>query len=279
LSGAATLSEGNEGGSSPNEELSSNEADITGLGHNLVVWERVLAGAVGLASAGGGGVSVFISNNQAGSTALLLVGGIFLLLAVQGTAIRRATRESLELDPRTARTRVIKKAPEILKEEGADKAEAFMEGAITRDPGLIGDERVVAFNARIFEESVIAQIEALGLDKFEYKLSVAREVRIQSYQFDAVIKRLDREDAWIVAEVMYASQRFTGSGKLQSTMARVQAIHRPGLIISNRHMSQLQQSFFSQASQDPPLHFVLWRTPDDNLALIIAITKLMTYYE
>lgn len=183
------------------------------------------------------------------------------------------------MDPRAARTRVIEKAPEVLEQQGADKAEAFMEGAMTRDPGLIGDERVVAFNARLFEESVITQIEELDLDRFEYKLSVSREVRIQSYRFDAVIKRLDREDAWIVAEVMYTSHPFTRNDKLQSTMARIQAIQFPGLIISNRHMSQLQQHSFDQANQDPPLHFALWRTPDDNLALLTAITKLMTYYD
>jgi hypothetical protein len=39
---------------------------------------------VGLLAAGGGGVSVFMSTRQADSTALLLVGAIFLLLAVQG---------------------------------------------------------------------------------------------------------------------------------------------------------------------------------------------------
>lgn len=261
------------------EQPAADEPDETVPEHGLVAWERVLAGAVGLTAAVGGGVSVFTSDNQAGSTALLLLGAIFLLLAVQGTAIRRATRESVEMDRRAGRKRVTEKAQEVLEEQGADKAAAFIAGATTRDPGLISDSRVVGFNAQLFEESVIAQISALGLNKFEYKLSVSRDVRVRSYRFDAVIKRLDREDAWIVAEVKYTSHPFVRSDNLQHTMARIQAIRRPGLIISNRHMSQSQQHAFDEANQDPPLHFALWRTPDDNLALLTAIAKLMAYYD
>jgi hypothetical protein len=263
------------------EQLPADEPDEVAPEHGLglVAWERWVAGAVGLVAAGGGGVSVFMSNNQAGSTALLLLGAIFLLLAVQGTAIRRATRESVEMDVRVGRRRVAVKLLEVLDKQGADKAEAFMEGATTRDPGLIGDARVVAFNGQLFEKSVIAQIEALGLNRFEYEINVSRDVRVQSYRFDAVIQRLDRKDAWIVAEVTYTSRPFAPSVKLQPIMARIQAIRRPGLIISNRHMSHSQQRVFDEAIQDPPLHFALWRTPDDNLALLVAITKLMAYYD
>lgn len=263
------------------EQAPIDEPDETASDHGLLVWERIVAGIVGLLAASVGGISVFISSNQAGSTALLLVGAIFLLLAVQGTAIRRATRESVEMDPRAARKRVIEKAQEVFEEHGIEKAEAFVDGATTRDPSLIGDERVVNFNGQLFEEHVFAQINTLDLSRcgLQYKLIVSREARVQSYRFDAVIKRADREDAWIVAEAIYTSRSFASNNKLRLTIARMQDVRRPGLIISNRHMSKLGLEVWDQINQDPPVHFVLWRTPDDNLALLTAITKLMVYYD
>jgi nucleotide-binding universal stress UspA family protein len=263
------------------EQAPIDEPDEAASDHGLLVWERIVAGMVGLLAASGGGVSVFMSSNQAGSTALLLVGAIFLLLAVQGTAIRRATRESVEMDPRAARKRVIEKAQEVLEEHGIEKAEAFVDGATTRDPSLIGDERVVNFNGQLFEENVFAQINTLDLSGYglQYKLIVSREVRVQSYRFDAVIKRADREDAWIVAEAIYTSRPFVSNNKLRLTIARMQDVRRPGLIISNRRMSKLGLNVWDQINQDPPVHFVLWRASDDNLALLTGITKLMAYYD
>jgi len=58
-------------------------------------WARTGSGALGLAFGGAGGYSVFANTNQAGSTALLLIGGIFLLMTLTGRVPERMGKDGI----------------------------------------------------------------------------------------------------------------------------------------------------------------------------------------
>ncbi|QKV77086.1 hypothetical protein [Amycolatopsis sp. Hca4] len=113
-------------------------------------WERALACLFGFGIAGAGGVAVFVSSNQAGTTSLVLIGAVFLLIGIQGTPIAKATKDSIELRAR----RVAKKAKELAKEGRADDAEGFIEGAIVAEPRLLKVEQVSRMGRDLFELSV-----------------------------------------------------------------------------------------------------------------------------
>lgn len=63
----------------------------------LTPLERTAATLFGLGGVGVGGVGVFVSDNQAGTTTILIIGAGFLLMAVQGTRITKLGREAVEL--------------------------------------------------------------------------------------------------------------------------------------------------------------------------------------
>ncbi|WP_405149391.1 hypothetical protein OG308_05710 [Nocardia salmonicida] len=56
---------------------------------SLTTGERIGATLLGLASGGAGGVAVFVSDNQVGTGALLILAAAFLLMGTQGTALAR----------------------------------------------------------------------------------------------------------------------------------------------------------------------------------------------
>ncbi|WP_158171054.1 hypothetical protein [Rhodococcus sp. JT-3] len=66
---------------------------------NLGIPTRWVSGVLGLAAGGAGGYSVFVNTNQAGSTALLLLGGIFLLIALTGRVPERIGKDGLDYQP------------------------------------------------------------------------------------------------------------------------------------------------------------------------------------
>ena len=66
---------------------------------NLGKPTRWVSGVLGLAAGGAGGYSVFVNTNQAGSTAMLLLGGIFLLIALTGRVPERIGKDGLDYKP------------------------------------------------------------------------------------------------------------------------------------------------------------------------------------
>lgn len=129
----------------PDDDRDSGQSSVVGLAW----WERIAAGLVGTAGGTAGALAVFHTSNQAGSAALLLLSSIFLVIAVQGTAIRRANRESLELDRCTSPRVVVRRAEEVLLEGGITEAKQFLDGAVTSNPILADSPQVAAFESSV----------------------------------------------------------------------------------------------------------------------------------
>jgi hypothetical protein len=65
---------------------------------DLQPWQRVACLVLGVASGVSGGVATFISNNQAGSVALLLVGAVFTLFALADIVPVRFKASNIEVE-------------------------------------------------------------------------------------------------------------------------------------------------------------------------------------
>jgi hypothetical protein len=127
--------------------------------HGLGTWERWLAGAVGLAGVIAGGVGVFLSANQAGTTAILLLGAVFLLMAVQGTAIIKAGKDSVELERRRKKALDLsERAAEKLEQEDLPAAGAYQEAAKAVDPSIRREPAVRAVDEGIYTSAVMEAV-------------------------------------------------------------------------------------------------------------------------
>lgn len=101
-------------------------------------WERVAALCAGLVLGAVGCVAVFLSANQAGTTALLLAAAVFLLIGIQGTLLVRVSGGSnaAEFERRLRQETFIER---VTKEAEAnpERAEAMVESASILEPELI----------------------------------------------------------------------------------------------------------------------------------------------
>lgn len=99
-------------------------------------WERSWAGVAGTALAGAGAVSVFMTDNQAGSVGLLVSGTALLILAVNGTPLTRARFMDYEVElARQRRKAVVAR----VQEENPEEARRILEVLFTLDPEAATD--------------------------------------------------------------------------------------------------------------------------------------------
>ncbi len=124
-------------------------------------WQRIGGAAAGALLAGAGAVAMFVSENGAGSAVALVVGGVFLLMAITGMPFLGGRLMDAELVMGRRRARLIQRA------RAAPPLEArfLLEALILTDPGVIGDPTTVALDfALLLDEVRHAADEALEPD-------------------------------------------------------------------------------------------------------------------
>ena len=119
-------------------------------------WERPAAGAAGSVLAGAGVVAVFVSENQAGSATLIVIGGLFLLMAVSGRTIESVRIGDWEFTMSELRRQAAEQASSGLTEQ----AQATLEVLKRLNPTSNRDPEVQAVEASVFENRVLEAVEA-----------------------------------------------------------------------------------------------------------------------
>lgn len=84
------------------DERSLTRPDLHHPPMRLTKWQRFVAGVFGFLTVGAGGASVFLTGNQAGATALLLLGGVAFLMGLTGRVPVRISKEGVEFDRQVA---------------------------------------------------------------------------------------------------------------------------------------------------------------------------------
>ncbi|MGI9002759.1 MAG: hypothetical protein ACR2GH_14030 [Pseudonocardia sp.] len=253
-------------------------ADLPPLrGVNLKPWERSVAAIFGLAGTGVGGVGIFLSENQAGTTAILILGAAFMLMAIQGTPIRKASEESLEMADREAVDRTVGKAKVKLKEEGPGEARAVLEGATAARPDITDSPGFRRFSASVYEEEVQQAIMRAWFDTFN-EIPVIRSAGTDDH-YDFVI--CDRGDGSkkIAVEVLPHLRTISGDTLLRY-VGRARTSTLAWLIVSSHgHVTTEAAELMGQLSDEDRtgMIFYIYQGPEDSVGLkksLIALREM-----
>ncbi|WP_146197451.1 hypothetical protein [Promicromonospora sp. AC04] len=150
--------EGGEG-SAPDGESSQTE----GLGR----FSRIVAGVVAAAGLVAGGVAVYVNSSEAGSVALVLVGGVFAYLALSGQALRRLKLGENEAEfsnaVKRAAMRRVKSGDAQFEASGsaADVATEILEEA-AQDSSNVPQEVLAITSAHRYERAVLAALRRVA---------------------------------------------------------------------------------------------------------------------
>jgi hypothetical protein len=127
----------------PEEELevSEQQPDAAPLSR----WERLAASLSGIALSGAGATAVFITGNQAGSVALLLVGVVLLIMAINGSPLTRARYQDYELFMARRRHQIVA----TINQDSPEEARQALQVLSSVDPGASRDPFVAQMSALV----------------------------------------------------------------------------------------------------------------------------------
>jgi hypothetical protein len=217
--------------------------------------ERASCVIVGVIAGGAGGYVAFERSNQLGSAVLLVIGGVFLVIGIQGTRLMRFTSGSniVELEQKK---RIVADAIEKAQDEGnVEKASGIAEGAAIIAPSL----NVVNSGLR-YELEVASAIVGLG-----YLVTPAATYA----GWDFIIS--DESGRKIYAEL----RRYLKPVPLPVVEALLYRAFStrlaPMLLITYSELSRGAQEAVRAASI--PFEVVQWRTDNDNAQLEDALRR------
>lgn len=271
----APVSDASPASSNPSERETPEEEDATPV-RELVHWERWVAGFAGAAAAGAGGFSVFVSDNQAGSTALMVFGAVFLLLAVQGTAIRRATRESVEMERRSAPRRIVTEAREKINAGEPDQARAYIEGASESSPEVADDDRVLLAAGYAYAEQISETLLRLARRKPNFDVIIGRQ-----HAEVFVRNRMDPDRAAIRVDAKYTLRRrqhYTSLSWLRAHFERARQVS-PAVVVSNFPLSPSATSWMISQTEYPLVRYAVWGDSEDDSNIERALDALFEEME
>ena len=172
---------------------------------DLITGERVGAGIVGGVGVVSGGLGVFLSDNQAGTAVILLLGAVFLIMSIQGTAILKITKEGGDFAARDARRRgreLLDRAEDAVVEGEADEAVALVEEAKEVAPGLSRDMQLRRVADSAYELQLFDAIDRVIHERFDDRLVLETSYWVDGrYRADGVIYPKDNPARKIIIEV------------------------------------------------------------------------------
>ncbi|MFF0381527.1 restriction endonuclease [Streptomyces sp. NPDC004286] len=235
-----------------------------GEGEPISGWGRFAAGATGFALAGAGAVAVFVTDNQAGSVALVLGGIIFLLMFVSGNPLLSLGHGDTQMRFATRRKRVIQEAEEAPPHE----ARGALQALSTMDPLASRDDSFVRISGRVYERLVYAELLRLFPD-----FSVKEAAGYGGMQFDMVIATPDHHAIAVELKMLQNS----ASTKLVHEFAGMLAASvMGGLLISNQRLTRSAEFALLRVQENGnKVSFVQWRDENDSEALKSAVLGLL----
>lgn len=262
----------------PDESPPDHDSDIvlpTPKGTNLRTWERWVAGVFGFLGAAVGGTAIFVTDNQAGTTAMLLIGAIFTLMAVQGTAVRKAAKDSVEMYDREVVERATKEAKDALEEKDYLTARAIIETAKEENPGISHDPALEVIDYAVYEKEVHQAIVRVMPKVVEYGYTVMTDGYSDGDTFDFVIVGNTQLNDPVLVETLYSSTLATPTPRIRRAKHRIRATGHVGVIISNRYMTNAAISELGFDRDETDVQFVLWRNILDDRSLGLALSRLL----
>lgn len=169
----------------------SDNGRVTNSPITLAPWARRSSGTVGVALAGLGTWSVFLNTNQAGSAALLLLGALFILMAMTGRVPDRISKEGIEHDSVVGRAfEDLLANPEVKKEAAEALIHASEESASPATPSPAAEEPVGSRGRRLQSMARYVKLEGNVVDAIRQEFPVEEDERTWR-ELDCVVLRDD----------------------------------------------------------------------------------------
>ncbi|OLT19359.1 hypothetical protein BJF78_36220 [Pseudonocardia sp. CNS-139] len=216
-----------------------------------------------------GTLAAFYSENQAGTAALILIGSVLMLIAIQGTAIRRATTQSIDLARRASSARTVDSVKEALADGNTDLARGVIEGAKAADPGLDVAPAVRLLREQHYAREAMDAVRRIAeqtLDLRTRRKATAVEMALgtnQALQIDAGQSPL----ALAVYRGSTTPPDIFGSNFAQIMRGLRDYEQRPIVLVTNRSPEfgrMYELSRVNTLPQDPPVLVVEWRDARDD---------------
>ncbi|MFD9485643.1 hypothetical protein ACFWBX_16980 [Streptomyces sp. NPDC059991] len=232
-------------------------------------WERLSASVLGLGLSGAGVIAVFVTSNQAGSVALLLVGAVLLLMAVNGSPLTRARYQDYELFMARRRRDVVAN----MQDDSPEEARQALQVLSTLDPGASRDPVVARASNYLLELEVVRRLQ---------RLHPAAEVSQGPYDqgVDAVVP-MDGSRIGVEVKGGSGSVPFHAAdlrrivNQVSSSRTRLGGPTIDGLlIVTNRALPAQMSRRIRELSEIMPTGVVRWLDEQDDQALEAALREL-----
>ncbi|MFD3746393.1 hypothetical protein [Nocardia sp. NPDC058633] len=235
--------------------------------------ERWLAGILGTAFGAAGGAAVFLSDNQAGSAALLILATVLLLLGVQGTALTRfgSGEHSFEMaEKRRQLGKALRQEAEV--SEDPNEAVVYARAAEIVAPSPAGVRMVEGLE---YEASFLRALDRLAIPYYlpSQSDSPSTDVVVVVDGIDVYVELKARAKPLSAADVRRESVRLmkmaAWDGQSRQSLLVVNHVDSPLTVSKAREMMHLRDS--------GTFDIVVWNGPDDDDAVRTALLRMAPY--
>lgn len=159
-------------------------------------------------------------------------------MGVQGTAIRKATKDSVELGRRQAVQRVFNKAREKLDQGGPDEAASFVGGATARDPNLRLEPEIAVLSRQLHREQVTEALRRVGRSVYGPDFNIVEEyAHGKGMIFDIALWRTDNPARVVCVDLITTSERVPRY-RIEGLIAKLDVAGTPGIIVMTQPLSE-----------------------------------------
>ncbi|NED70854.1 hypothetical protein G3I51_00465 [Streptomyces sp. SID9944] len=231
-------------------------------------WERLAASLSGIALSGAGAVAVFTTSNQAGSVALLLVGVVLLVMAINGSPLTRARYQDYELFMARRRREVVA----TITQESPEEARQALQVLSSVDPGASRDPLVARVSAQVLEREVFNRLASL------YPSTWVARGPADNIGVDGVVPT---ERGAVGVEVKAGTSQLTGSQLRIMAMSAAHARSEAApdgvgalLVVTNKPLPPNLSRRLRDLRSILPIAVVRWVDEQDDQALQTQIERL-----
>ncbi|MEV8312540.1 restriction endonuclease [Streptomyces sp. NPDC059900] len=218
----------------------------------------------GLALSGAGAVAVFVTNNQAGSVALILGGIVFLLMLISGNPLLSLGHGETQMRFATRRSRVIREAEEAPPRE----ARSALEALSTIDPRVARDSSFIRTSELVYERLVRAELVRLFPE-----FSIREERRDGLVDIEMIA---DTPDHRAIFFEVRSSQSPVPSTAVRQINGMASEGFMGGILVAHQRLTRPAGMLLRKSQEGgSKIAFVQWRDEDDSDALKNAVLGLL----
>ncbi|WP_131306449.1 hypothetical protein [Micromonospora zingiberis] len=206
---------------------------------------------------------MFKTNNQAGTTTLLIAAGVLLLIGIQGTSLVRVSGGSntAEFERRLRQERFIEAAAQE-SATNPERAKGMIEGGVILDPSVAPELHLAITWNNLLREALTEAARPCTVSARPYSVSAPVKFTIETPEgLIAVIPKPFGEPAG--ESDLKELARHGGTGEAMG-----------GLIVGNSEATAFLRLLLAAGTWPLPIEVVTWAGREDHQRLVAAIQRM-----